>query len=1616
MKIGLKNSITIITAIFLIAGSLNNPIKAYGSCTDGTAVPPFLSAGLDPNLLLMIDNSASMYDLAYVRPREEGYCYDGTYTDAGNNLVESYNAAGSYTGYFDSALWYAYNMTSGEFEAKSAAEAQSICTSANYTNPHTVCVSINESVNPKTVTAFAATGNFLNWATASKLDIQKKILTGGKYDPAAGLLIMESRGCLGRRFVKKISVTSSGGGTYYLTLGVRPPGDAEKVDATDDTTRIEIFEATSNGFDYDACRAALDELNSESPNMGLMKGYVEDCMGYGGGSVSDSMAAFNHALQECWYYNKHGEFQAGAGTVESMKNDCEQLYYGGVNPGDITPDDRGYVCYGVWGPVPPDGYIGRCWEPEEGGGELTCTDRPCTDEPPSGAPEICDGGVVKYCSGHYNPIQDTCNKPWLVKQDCTGGGSLDDPGWTDDDGDEGYTCVDQALKDYCGIIEIPQVVDPSDAADDTGNIWNAPAVLIDTGVLSQMNEPLIVLEGRIAQATAPTGLIQQYADKIRMGVMVFNDDGSLSECSQTDPSILYGCADGTNRDGGRIIAPIDQSAGHTNDLISAINAVKATSWTPLAEALFNAIGYYTQNFGMRLNAADFLIDGTHSDPVTAWCQNNNILIITEGASTADLSTTVRDFAANFALHDGDTDPTTCGTLDGSTLLDDLTHYAWRGTDIFGVGIPNQNIMTHLVVAGTARATGTGECDPAVLLEDAAINGGTTVYQANSPDELQTKLEAAFATIRAGAAAGSAASVISASRGGEGAVYQAVFWPRKEFSSAEPVDWIGEVHALLIDSHGDMFEDTNGNRTLDAADQQVIFYYDDQAQKTRVCVGPSDPTVICSGTAKDMEAVHYLWSGSQWLSDINDSDIVLNRDVTTNYISNDKKRYIFTWNDLDNDGSVAESEMLDFVARDWAGLTVPAGANRGPVPMDFGVDSSAEVNLIVNWIRGLDQTGLRQRQMPYDFVLDGTPETVTWRLGDVVHSTPVAVSKPAEAYHFLYRDQSYGVFAARYNKRRHVIYFGGNDGMLHAVNGGFFDQTQNKFCLTPDCTNESTAPPLGAELWAYVPYNLLPHLKCLTDPNYDHKYFVDIKPRIFDVQIFDDDSLTTNIHPGGWGTILVAGMGFGGARIAANTIDGNGDSVPDEASDTRQFTSAYFIFDITNPEQKPVLLGELTFQDAALHADLGFTTAMPTVIPMKTGSNTSEWYLTLGSGPTTLDGTSTQPAKIAVFPLKKLLESPRAAMRIPAAAPTALNEAGRFELTANSFVSDLITVDYDLVENYRADVVYFGTVEGSWGNWGGKLYRLVTHKADGNGQEEASKPSEWSNLLASSLTNPLPLIDVGRPVTAAPAIAWDGKYRWIYFGTGRFLSADDKSDTSSNAQETYYGIKEPQDCDGNLTWLTVLKDPETASTTPGKRGLLRVDQIQVQKSDTMSGAVLSCIGGGDACLPAVNDITIDRFDQLVSHIVGSGCESGVSTGMDGWYRELPAARERNLGQATVLGGLLTFTTYQPWEDVCLPEGLAYLYGAYYQTGTAWHESVFSTSPNGGLNNGKVVDRLALGRGLALTPNLHVGLHTGSKAFVQTSTGVIVEIPQPNLPIKSGKSAKTRWEEYGKVEID
>ncbi len=161
-----------------------------------------------------------------------------------------------------------------------------------------------------------------------------------------------------------------------------------------------------------------------------------------------------------------------------------------------------------------------------------------------------------------------------------------------------------------------------------------------------------------------------------------------------------------------------------------------------------------------------------------------------------------------------------------------------------------------------------------------------------------------------------------------------------------------------------------------------------------------------------------------------------------------------------------------------------------------------------------------------------------------------------------------------------------------------------------------------------------------------------------------------------------------------------------------------------------------------------------------------------------------------------------------------------------------------------------------------------------------------------------------------------------------------------------------------------------------------------------------------------------FENLQDYIAGVGCidndqisgDERMSTGIDGWYREFHEPRERNLGQAALLGGLLTYTGYQPYNDICKAEGVSFLYGVQFQTGVAWTASVFGTfdySGDGG--NTYVRDKLSLGRGLATTPSIHVGQgdEGPAKAFIQTTTGEIIEIVQESLPFDKVKSRRTGW---------
>jgi type IV pilus assembly protein PilY1 len=196
-----------------------------------------------------------MYDLAYIDTSK--HCYD-----------DSYNAATTYAGYCDPTIWYIYDLGQSQFEeAPTWVTAETHLAGAGgtrYQNASYVGIAIDETVTPNEVKGLVAIGNFVNWVTASKFDIEKKILTGGKleatgtYGAPNDRLVMETRGCLNKRLVKQVTMKDhpAGVNTYYLTLGVG--GSEEETfpewenatayvigDVVTDMT--DLYRATSNG-------------------------------------------------------------------------------------------------------------------------------------------------------------------------------------------------------------------------------------------------------------------------------------------------------------------------------------------------------------------------------------------------------------------------------------------------------------------------------------------------------------------------------------------------------------------------------------------------------------------------------------------------------------------------------------------------------------------------------------------------------------------------------------------------------------------------------------------------------------------------------------------------------------------------------------------------------------------------------------------------------------------------------------------------------------------------------------------------------------------------------------------------------------------------------------------------------------------------------------------------------------------------------------------------------------------------------------------------------------------------------------------------------------------------
>ncbi|WP_205343177.1 pilus assembly protein [Denitrificimonas caeni] len=198
--------------------------------------------------------------------------------------------------------------------------------------------------------------------------------------------------------------------------------------------------------------------------------------------------------------------------------------------------------------------------------------------------------------------------------------------------------------------------------------------------------------------------------------------------------------------------------------------------------------------------------------------------------------------------------------------------------------------------------------------------------------------------------------------------------------------------------------------------------------------------------------------------------------------------------------------------------------------------------------------------------DGTFRARQGILGDFVNSQPIYVAKPRLD---IFNDKSFAgsssylqwAKSAAIANRTPTVYIGGNDGMLH----GFRTDT-------------------GVETFAFIPKTVVENgLSELTDKNYEHRYFVDGEITVGDAYI-----------NGGWKSVLIGTLGAGGV-----------------AKDRKTTNNAVFALDITNPNDVKFLWEK----SSADIPDLGVNLGKPVII-----QDTSQaWKVVLGNGPNSTAG-------------------------------------------------------------------------------------------------------------------------------------------------------------------------------------------------------------------------------------------------------------------------------------------------------------------------------------------------------------------------------------------------------------
>jgi type IV pilus assembly protein PilY1 len=1461
-----KNSFQILLLFFFLFTSASS---VFGAMSEYCVSPPFVSQSIPPNIMIVLDNSGSMCFQAYA---------------GGYNPSQFTN--GLYYGYFEGNKNYRYNGS--RWEATTAA------------------------MNTGTAAYPIATGSFLNWATMRRTEVSKRLLIGGKSDRPAvvgqTVRLYGENPCQERSFSKNFN--TSAGNLIYPFVG-------------------DYKFARGNNAILSLTRNSDFTIYTVRPNAGItpITNNTSDWVAQGWSEYPDDGNPVAHT------------------KVAEVSSDEDATYIKNTNSTNPVIMDFNYAnaepaAGEPLGAIKVEVYI-RAKSNTPNTRRINAILRVDGVDYASAAENITSGYNTYSMEWATNP---KTNSAWTwdqIKQIATsGGGNLDGFGL-------------KAAQAYLSStsIRVTQVYMTASVTTPTGGPFN---IIVDQGT------------------TAATGLIHALDPEVRFGLGYYNGE-----------------------QGGRIQNYVEYNT--PSSMITSINALIPSTWTPLGETLHEMVRYFRQD-APYYNTGDYtkgsgVFTGTeiYKDPYAykftdvdpsltnmyVQCAKSFILFLTDGESTkdTDVPSSLRGASAGVMPAPNPASSRFAGTTVGVTYPpDDGTDYMidvayWARTNDMRPGacstVPtswNQCLPgTQNVFLYPIFMFGTGSS----LLKDAAIYGGfndikdttgaynnkpdcttrpaecykdsdldgtvesngddlpLTYYEGNDGYALEQNIKTAIYDIVKRAASSTAVSVLSSSEGSGANLVQSLFYPKRSFSNSADITWTSDLmnYWYYMDPYfrssqirEDTIRDNSAYTLLDLKTDYISQFYFDSAQQKTLSArcqdtdgdGDCDDTSVGNLPIEDAKAI--------WRAGIN--------------------LWLMTPADRNIKTSVDGSTLIPFDTTNTAILDDYLGQTT----------NTSVANATINYVRGTDQGKLctvsralcssdtdcgasgglcvatRSRtapmkvctasKMPCNIATDCTiagvsdtcvEETHTWKLGDVISSTPrIMGPSPLNNYNNLppigYGDTTYKDFIASASyKERQRVFVGSNDGMFHAFRlGKVMQKWEGKEWWQPGRLEGATgAGGIGTESWAFIPKNVLPYLQHLSQPDYCHIYMVDGPVFLTDVSIKcspADSGCTTETdywkhakQDSTWSTIAIGSMGIGGAT--SDVVDTDCVKTPivvNEGGVSKAVGwSSYFALDVTT-QDTPQLLWEFS------NPDLGVTNVGPAIIKVgnekrciannatcSTDSNCTtgdkcvqangRWFAILPSGSTgpitakDFKGTSDQTLKLFVLDLKT-----GALLRT---IDTGITNAFAGSIASNSV--DLEKSNKGNVGNYQDDVVYIGYVKDTLN--GGVLRLVINDDID---------PAHWTTSK---------VIDGIGPVTTSVANLLDRKSNklWLYFAEGRYFYKQD--DLAS--QRKLFGVQDPCYVDDSTT--TVID----YNVLPGCSTSLALTSLK---------------------------------DQTTA-------PSALTSAQKGWYVKLDpetstAGAERVISNPTpdTLGAIF-FLSFAPTSDICGFGGTTYLWALDYSSG-------------------------------------------------------------------------------------